>query len=218
MNQKTDKMKTTIKPIIMAIVLVIAATGAMNAQRGMGRMMHDTTHMRMMRHDTAFMGRHGNQMMQMRHMNAPMHGQMCPGCGMGMGPGAKGGMRPGMGMGMGPGAGRGMRQGMGMGPGPEFRGGMGPDRFNRPGMNQGAGLARLESIPGLTDKQKKDIADLKQKQMDEMKKLREESMAKMKSLREDNRKKIMGLLTEEQKKYLEGNPGAPAQDVKKPMK
>lgn len=203
MNQKTIYMKTMIKLIVMAVILVIAGSNPADAQRGMGKMMHDT----------AFMKKEGFPMMQMRHMNAPMYGHMCPGCRMGMYQGARGGMRPGMGWG--PGYGRGMRPGMGWGPGPDFRGGMGPGQFNRPGMKQGAGLARLESIPGLTDKQRKDIADLKQKQMAEMKKLREESMARMKTLREDHRKKVMGLLTEEQKKYIDENTGATAPETKK---
>jgi hypothetical protein len=209
-------MKTMIRPIIMATVLVITGTSSLNAQRGMGMMMHDTSHTRMMMHDTTRMGRPGGDMMQMRHMNAPMHGQMCPGCGMGMGPGARGGMRPGMGWG--PGAGRGMRPDMGWGPGQDFRGGMGRGQFDRPGMDGKPGIGRLENIPNLTDKQKKDIADLRQKQMDEMKKLREESMAKMKALRDDHRKKVMGLLTDEQKKFIEANTPAPAADIKKPLK
>jgi hypothetical protein len=211
-------MKTMIRPIIMATVLVIAGTGAMNAQRGMGRMMHDTTHMRMMMHDTTRMGRPGGEMMQMRHMNAPVNAQMCPGCGMGMGmrPGPRGGMRPGMAWG--PGAARGMRPDMGWGPAQDFRGGMGRGQFERPGMDGKPGIGRLENIPNLSDKQKKDIADLRQKQMDEIKKLRDESMAKMKALREDQRKKVMGLLTEEQKKFIEGNTAAPAADIKKPLK
>jgi hypothetical protein len=197
-------MKTSVKPIMITIVLLIAGSSAINAQRGMGRMMHDTTHMGMMMHDTTRMGRPGGEMNHMRNMNYPMQGQMCPGCGMGMGQWAGHGMRPGM------------RPGMGWGNG--FRGGMGPGQFSRSDMNQRPGQARLENIPNLTDKQKKEIADLRQKQFEEVRKLREDSMAKMKALREDHRKKVMGLLTDEQKKYLENNTGAPAPDSKGPGK
>jgi hypothetical protein len=202
MNQKTENMKTMIKPLVVAMILVIAGNSAANAQRGMGRMMHDTIRMRMMMHDTSFMKKEGFPMMHMNLMNAPMYEQMCPGCRMGMYHGARGGMRPGMGWGYGPG----------------FRHGIGPRQFNRPGFEGKPGIGRPENIPNLTDKQKKDIADLRLKQAEEVKKLREESMAKMKTLREDHRKKVMGLLTEEQKKLLEGNAGAPAQDIKKPQK
>lgn len=194
-------MKTTIRAITMATVLVITGVSVANAQRGMGRMMHDTTHMRMMMRDSVRMGRPGGNMM-MRHMGPQLQGPMCPGCRMGMGPRAGGGMRP----------------GMGWGPGPGFRGGMGPGRFNRQSFDQRPRPAGIESIPNLTDKQKKDIADLRQKQNDNVQKIREESMARIKTLREENRKKIMSLLTDEQRKYFEGNPGAPAPDTKRPQK
>jgi hypothetical protein len=203
-------MKTTYKSIIMALVLVIAGSSAMNAQRGMGMMMHDSARMAKMMRDTAFTGRHGYPMMQMRHMNSPRQGQMCPGCGMGMRQGGR--------YGMGPGAHRGMRPGMGWGPGPGNRGGMGPGQFNRPDFNRVPGQARIENIPNLTDKQKKEIADLRQKQMDDLKKLRDESMSKMKALREDHRKKVMSLLTDEQKKFVEANTVAPAPGSGKPRK
>jgi hypothetical protein len=213
-------MKTTIRAITMATVLAIAGISVANAQRGMGRMMHDTTRTRMMMRDSVRMGRPGGDMMMMRHMNPQMQGQMSPGgrmgmgMGMGMGPWARGGMRPGMGWGSGPG----FRGGMGWGPGPGFRGGMGPGRVNRQDFGQRPGPAGIESIPNLTDKQKKDIADLRQKQTAEVKKIREDSMTRIKTLQDEHRKKIMSLLTDEQKKYLEGIPGAPAPDTKKPQK
>jgi Spy/CpxP family protein refolding chaperone len=76
-------------------------------------------------------------------------------------------------------------------------------RMNR--MNSRPGMCVYGNIPGLTDKQKKDIEELRQKQQDEMRKFREEMMGKMKSLRESNREKIMDLLTPEQKKWVEEN-------------
>ncbi len=56
------------------------------------------------------------------------------------------------------------------------------------------GMGMFGNIPGLTDKQRKDIETLRQKQQEEMGKLREEMMARMKSLRESNREKIICLL------------------------
>jgi hypothetical protein len=207
MNQKREKMKNAIKPIVMCIVLVLAGTGAMNAQRGMGRMMQDTIRPGRMIHDTAMMGKRAEYMMQMRHMQAPPRCQMCPGCRAGMGPGQRHAMRP---------AGRpGIRPGMGWGPAPAFRGGMGQGQFNRPGIAPKPPMGRIENIPNLTDKQKKDIADLRLKQMEEFKKLREENLAKMKTLREEHRKKVIGLLTDEQKKSVDANSGSTAPETKK---
>lgn len=60
-----------------------------------------------------------------------------------------------------------------------------------------------ESLPNVTEKQKKDMADLQLKQQDEMKKLREETSAKMQSLRDSHKKAMENLLTDEQKKFLE---------------
>jgi hypothetical protein len=130
----------------MALVILAAFTGSLDAQRGMR-------------------GMHG---MQMHHRIA-------------------GGDSLRMNM---------MRQGMM--PGRQFMG------EPRPGMRI------IETIPDLTDKQKKDIADLRVKQQEEMKKFREDMSAKMNTIREANKAKIMNLLTDEQKKYLEGNkPAAP---------
>ena len=67
----------------------------------------------------------------------------------------------------------------------------------------GPGMMMLESIPNVTGKQKKEIADLRVKQQDEMQKLREESAAKMKTMREIHMENMMNILTDEQKKFLE---------------
>ena len=67
----------------------------------------------------------------------------------------------------------------------------------------GVDRLRIESIPNLTDNQKKEIADLRQKHLNEMKKFRDEMAAKVKDIREAHRKDILNLLTDEQKKFLE---------------
>ena len=68
---------------------------------------------------------------------------------------------------------------------------------NRPGMG------RIDNIPGLTDKQKEQIAAIRKQQQEEMQKFREETAAKMKAIRSSNHEKILNILTDEQKKYLE---------------
>jgi hypothetical protein len=122
----------------------------------------------------------------------------------------------------GPGRGmRGMQGGMGMGP--EGMGrmgqmwgrspmngmgrGMGPMAVGR--MDQGQmGPGRIiDNIPDLTDKQRKDIADLRQEQQIEMIKFRGEMAARMESMREANKTKMMNLLTDEQKKFVESKTG-----------
>jgi hypothetical protein len=92
----------------------------------------------------------------------------------------------------------------GMGFGPQGWGG-----FNRPDGGQLPGLGRLENLPGITDKQKKEIIDLRYKQMAEMEKFRVDMQAKMQTMREEQRKKILELLTEDQKKLLESGPQKP---------
>jgi Spy/CpxP family protein refolding chaperone len=71
------------------------------------------------------------------------------------------------------------------------------------------GLARymIESMPNVTEKQKKAFSDLMLKQQDEMKKFREETAAKMQSMRDSHRKNMMNLLTDEQKKFVESKQG-----------
>ena len=84
--------------------------------------------------------------------------------------------------------------------------------MNNAGMrHMGPGNMMLESIPNVTEKQKKDIADLQMKQQDEMKKLRDEMTAKMQTMRDTHRKNMMNILTDEQKKFLESK--APKADT-----
>ena len=169
-------MKRTIIIGGMALLILVALTGSLNAQRGMrgmhgmqihrGIAVNDSLRMNMMR-------QHGDSLFRggMQHRN-------------------------------------GMRRGYLNGPGFGMRPCMMP---GRPGMRQPhPGMRIIETIPNLTEKQKKDISDLRQKQMEEMKKFREDMSAKMNTMREANKAKIMNLLTDEQKKYLEGNkPAAP---------
>ena len=61
----------------------------------------------------------------------------------------------------------------------------------------------LESIPNVTENQKKQIEDLTKKDRDEMKKLREEMSSKMKDLTDSHRHEILNILTSEQKKFIE---------------
>ncbi len=97
-----------------------------------------------------------------------------------------------------------------MGPiGPGMPGtGFGPQ--GRGGFNAGMpGLGRLENLPGITDKQKKEIIDLRYKQMAEIEKFRVDMQSKMQVMKEEQRKKILELLTEDQKKLLEAGPQKP---------
>jgi len=92
----------------------------------------------------------------------------------------------------------------GMGYGPQDRGG-----FNPPAGRQTPGLGRLDNLPGITDKQKKEIIDLRYKQMAEIEKFRVDNQSKMKVMREEQRKKMLELLTEDQKKLFETGPQKP---------
>lgn len=95
----------------------------------------------------------------------------------------------------------GMRRGMGMDMRTGRRMGRGPASMY-PAFNND-GFMRIERIPGLTDNQRKELADLRLKHMQEMDKFREEAFAKLQDLRESNRKAMMNILTPEQQKFLE---------------
>jgi Spy/CpxP family protein refolding chaperone len=84
----------------------------------------------------------------------------------------------------------------------------GPNRRDSiAGRQFGPGRMMLESIPNVTEKQKKEISDLMTKQREEMTKFRDEMQTKMKEMRESHRKSILSILTDEQKKFIE--PAAP---------
>lgn len=82
--------------------------------------------------------------------------------------------------------------------------GRGPEGWDRFGWRQHfADKPGIADIPNLTDKQKKEIADLRQQYRDEMVKFRDEIKSKFQGMRESHRKEIMNLLTDEQKRFLE---------------
>jgi hypothetical protein len=196
---------------ISGLLLLILLSGniSLKAQRGMRRMMMDSTRMNRMERGFSM-----NQDICMNPMPDSLRMK---------------GMRPGFGpFGM-------DRMGPGIFPGPGFDGMRGwmwsdhnmgrmwrdfgsgrmMDRMGRgmkplPGEGNEIwrnvpGIRMFENLPGLTDKQKKDIGELRQKQQDEMMKFRDEMLSKMKALRESHLGKIMDLLTPEQKKWVEEN-------------
>ena len=194
-------MKNTMKITGIFLMLFAAFSLSLNAQRGM----------RGMRPDSAGMNR-----MKMQQRQMPMRMQNTDSLRMGgmrygMAPGrmnymGRRAMNPWMGYGMAFDRMNYMRH-RGMDPGMRM---MGPG-MQRPamGMRQQAPGRIIENIPGLTEKQKKDIADLRQKQQDEMQKFREEMQGKMKEMRESQRIKVLNLLTPEQKKWFEENTPKP---------
>src|SRR5664279_4264157 len=106
-------------------------------------------------------------------------------------PGMHGRMFPGMGMGM--------RRGMGSMPGDSTG-----------WMTMAPGRRMLESVPNVTENQKKQITELMTKHQDELKKLQEEMSSKMQSLMDSHKKDILNILTDEQKKYIESARGKSA--------
>jgi Spy/CpxP family protein refolding chaperone len=211
-NINIQNMKNLLKIMGILLVLSVTGSGTLYAQRGMRGMNRssDTVRMRFMNRnadsvmfrsmnrgmrpgmrgngpmgiwrDSAFVHRSGMYGMYggIRHM--PMN-RMRPGYFP---------MRPGRGYYRNFGMQRGMRQGNIYRPGP---------------WQQRPAFGRLDNIPNLTDKQKKEISDLRQKQQDEMKKFRDETSTRMQDMRKEHREKIMNILTDEQKKYLEENSG-----------
>jgi hypothetical protein len=231
-------MKTTVKITGILMMFILAGTLSLNAQRGsrspgmqgqnrMGMerpqrpMMlepSDSLKKRGMRNDMAEnMNRlNSRQMMKSRQMMPQSRGmrQMAPGDRMGRGFGRPG-MAPGDRMGRGVGR-RGMAPGDMMGRGSGRPG----DRMDWGGRRQGMRNVPFrmmtDSIPGLTEEQKKEIAKLKQEHQaemqkfneemqkfrDEMQKMRQEMQAKMKEFRESHKEEMMKILNEEQKERL----------------
>jgi hypothetical protein len=197
-NLKIEKMKKNLKFTGILLILLIAGNISISAQRGnRGGAVNKSTDRMVNASDT--LRRHGMdsrfwagppRMDQMQRFN---NDRGMYGTGRGMGPGH--GMNS-MGRGMGPGRGFGM--------GREF----GPNRRDSiSGRQFGPGRMMLESIPNVTEKQKKEITDLMTKQREEMTKFRDEMQAKMKEMRESQRKSMLSILTDEQKKFIE--PGTP---------
>jgi hypothetical protein len=150
-------------------------------------------------HDRDF--RDSGRMIRMRMGQVLWHHRSMPGMrGMmsrGMRFGTMGGMHPGMGPGMMRGMGRMPMDSIGF-------------------MPFGPGRRLLESIPNVTDNQKKQMEDIIKKRNDDLKKLREETFSKMKDIVAANRKEMLNVLTDDQKKFLESERGIAAQsDVTK---
>jgi hypothetical protein len=165
----------------LLLVILIAGSSCHNARRDR-REMKESSWMNRMKMSQNTRQRHGMMF---------MHANMAYGRGDGM-------MR-----GSGPGMGRGMIMMRGMGPGMGMRRGMGMMPMDSTGwMPMGEGRRILESIPNVTDNQKKQIEDLTKKDREEIKKLREEMSAKMKNLMDSHRKEVLNILTEEQKKFI----------------
>lgn len=191
-------MKSARKISVILLMLLTAGSLSLNAQRSMRGMRTDTT---------------GTKMQRMGQMQMPMHGMMQnPDSShmrmMGRGMGHMGPMWPmGRMFGMHRMAPFGPPTGMGMWRRPYM---MFPGMNAGPGMRGGGmGMRFLDNIPNLTDKQKKDIADLKQKQQDEMQKFRSDMQARTKEMRESYRSKLRGLLNDEQKKWFDENSPKP---------
>jgi hypothetical protein len=102
----------------------------------------------------------------------------------------------------------GMRGAMGQGMRNGMIGGFGSMPMDSAGwMPMGEGRWIMESIPNVTENQKKEIADLIKKHAEEMKTLREEMSSKMQSLMDSHKKDIFSIRTEEQKKFIESGRG-----------
>ena len=131
--------------------------------------------------------RDSGRMIRMRMGQAFWHHRSMPGKRGMMGQG----MRYGMMRGMHPGMGSGMMRGMGRMP-------MDSTGF----MPFAPGRRLLESIPNVTDNQKKQMEDIINKRNDDLKKLREETFSKMKDIVAAHRKEMLNILTDDQKKFL----------------
>lgn len=189
-------MKRIVKIAGILLMLLLAGNVTLSAQRGM-RGMSDSTRMDRMKMGPGF-GRMQNGTRPDSMMMKRMKQRMAMDMGMGMG------RMNHRGQFMTPRPMQGMRRGMGHGSQFDMRGGMGRMAMNGRGMRpMGPERMIMESVPNITEKQKKDIADLRLKQLDEMKKMRDEMMTKMKTFRESQRTKMLDLLTPEQKKFIE---------------
>lgn len=209
-------MKTSVQITIAAVLFVLlAGTIAVCTY-------HHNTH-RCMRgmHQTPFSHRQGMNMQGMhgRNMqaNMPMRRQMRPAMEQRQMAGMRGRMNRGqmnmMRRGMAPGEMNGMQRGMSHGQMNGMQRSMGQSQMN--GMRRGmmpsdsmrSGNMRQDGMigimPTLTEKQRKEIAELRQKQQEELSKLRKEMSSKINALVQAQRDKVMALLTPEQRKALE---------------
>jgi hypothetical protein len=203
-------MRNIIKLSVIVLVLMTAGSLSLNAQKGKRGSKADTTMMPMHRMGRMPMapGMSGQDSVRRGRMNRGPGSMWMPM------------MPPGMGhmWGMQRPFSHGWWPGMGMwGQGPWGR--MWPGMSGEFGYAHGPGMAMLDRIPNLTDKQKKEISDLRQKQKEETEKLRSDVQKQMQDMRDSHRKAIMNVLTDEQKKWLEENrPGGiiPSESPKAP--
>lgn len=190
-------MKNTVKIAVMLLILLVTGLN-LEAQRGIRGFRNDTISMKQ-RHDSLGMQIHGRRMSP-QAFGGGNDAWMAPGMGQrGMRNGDFGyGRQKSQGMNH-----WGMRQ-------PGFRDGhrsgmMAYGKGRGPMMNDAPGRRIMESMPGVTAKQKDELAKLNQKQMEDMKTLREKHQEAVKALRDEHQKKVQALLTDEQKKWLQDN-------------
>jgi hypothetical protein len=179
-------MKKNVKLTGMLLMLILACSLSLSAQRG-NRGTIDSIHMKVFRMTSDTIHRHA----QGEWLNPYRMRGMRPGTDVGhMG---KRGYFPDHDRmnGMGQGKDRQSFADVGQGMRGFKRGGHGPVDY------------KLESIPNVTEKQKKDIADLRQKQQEEMKIVRDDMSARMQAMRDSYKKSMMSILTDEQKKFIE---------------
>jgi hypothetical protein len=188
-------MKGNVKIAGIILVVLLGATGCNYVHRGIRGF-----------YDRAMFRRH-YRAMEFRHHQRMAYGNMCYGDHF-MNRGPRHFMNPDGWHRQGPGMREGMSQGYGMRGGRNIgQAGWADRRMNPPAQGRMDRRFRMiDRIPNLTDKQRKDIADIRQKQAEQMDKIREETFSKMQNIREDGRSEIMNLLTDEQKKFLESGP------------
>jgi hypothetical protein len=70
-------------------------------------------------------------------------------------------------------------------------------------MPMGPGRRILESVPNVTEKQKRQIEELNKENRGEVMKLRQDMNAKIRNIMDSHRKEVLSILTDEQKKFIE---------------
>ena len=195
-------MKNTARISGIFLILLMAGSVNLSAQRGMRGMRNDSLYMKhdslrmrlenrrmaIMNHDSLGRGMRNYHRMPGMEPGMRSHFGFCP-CMMAPGMGMHGVWHPSYGTIQ---RGRGQRM-MAYGPG---RGEM---------MQRATGMRIIKNIPDLTAKQKDELTKLKEKQRDEMKKISEKQQEEIKNLRDAHRKKVMNILNDEQKKWMEEN-------------
>lgn len=188
-------MKNMVKISVLLWILMTGTSLILNAQRGKATpgFRHDTTFA--MNKDSMGRGvRHMDNMVIHRngpmvgHYNGVEHGLNRPGRMNHMN--AFGGEPFGM---------------MHQGAAPQHRSDMAFGRAGREMRHSSPGMRIMESMPGVTAKQKEELAKLNEKHREEREKLVEKHRESLQALRDDHQKKVNDLLTDEQKKWIEEN-------------